>query len=280
MNIHAALLRATAVLREAGVGNCTQEARWLLEFVTGAHPPFRLESDPQLPADRIRHLDALLNRRTQGEPLQYVLGSTEFYGLRLEVGPGVLIPRPETERLVDVALELQHGSAPVIDVCTGSGAIALALARFAPAGTPILGLDLSPEALAYARRNAASLGLTRVEFRESDLFAAVGRSPRVGMITANPPYVSPDDYDTLPREVRCWEPKLALWAPDRGLGVFRRIAREARGFLVDGGWLLCEISPEQSIPAARMLQDFGYGRIVIRQDYTGRDRVAVARWQV
>jgi release factor glutamine methyltransferase len=189
----------------------------------------------------------------------------------------VLIPRPETERLVDFALEVCPASGPVCDLCTGSGAIALALAHERPRLGPVWATDLSDEALAYARRNATRLGLA-VSFLCGDLWAPVPADVRFGLVTANPPYVSPDAFAVLPAEVRDYEPRLALWADGGGLALVRRIADESRGRLGPGAAVLCEISSEQGTEARSAFLEAGYGPVEVRQDYTGRDRVVVARW--
>jgi len=278
MRAETLLAETAAALRAAGITNGSQEARWMLQHV------FRDQPD-RVPCCGGVGLDptdedallALLRRRLAGEPLQYVLGSTEFYGLELAVGPGVLVPRPETERLVDFALEAYPESGPVCDLCTGSGAIALALARQRPGRGPAWATDLSEEALAYARRNARALGLD-VTFLHGDLWRPVPADLRFGLVTANPPYVSPESFDGLPADVRDYEPRLALWAADGGLAVVRRIAQESRGHLRPGAAVLCEISSEQGPAAQDVFLEAGYCPVDVRQDYTGRDRVVVARW--
>lgn len=227
-------------------------------------------------ASAVAAFEALLQRRLAGEPLQYVLGSAEFYGLELSVGPGVLVPRPETERLVDFALEHCVPGAGLCDVCTGSGAIALALAHERPALGEVVATDLSPTALGYARRNAARLGLP-VRFFEGDLFGPLPPDQRFGVITANPPYIDPASYEALAAEVRDHEPRLALWADAAGLAVVARVAREGLGRLRPGGVLLCEISAEQGSAAAVLFRAAGFASVEVRPDYAGRDRVVVAR---
>jgi release factor glutamine methyltransferase len=264
------LAQATHALLDVGIHNGAQEARWLLEHV---------DSQPNAgdSAAREKLFGELLTRRLAGEPLQYVMGSAEFYGLELAVGPGVLIPRPETERLVDFALERYPGHHGICDLCTGSGAVILALAHALPEAEPMVGIDLSSEALAYARRNRESLGLYRVGLIEGDLFATIPDGIQFGLVTANPPYVSPEGYARLPGEVHNWEPRLALHADDQGLALIRRIAHDAAAHLVPGGWLLCEIGCEQGEAAAEICRDAGFSEVEVLQDYCRRDRVVVAR---
>jgi release factor glutamine methyltransferase len=261
------LNEAIRSLLDAGIANAASEARWLLDHVLRTTPAAGAES-------RFRDL---LTRRLAGEPLQYVMGSAEFHAVELEVGPGVLIPRPETERLVDFALARYPGHHGVCDLCTGSGAIILALAHALPDVEPMVGIDLSPEALAYARRNRENLGLYRVGFIEGDLFAPIQADIQFGLVTANPPYVSPDEYDALPDEVRAWEPRLALYADDRGLALIRRVATESFQRLVPGGWLLCEIGAEQGEEAACLCREAGFSHVEVLRDYCDRDRVVAAQ---
>jgi release factor glutamine methyltransferase len=278
MRLESLLAEAGTALRAVGIHNGAQEARWLLLHVLAADPE-RSPCCGGAPLDPETECDfrALLRRRLSGEPLQYVMGSAEFYGLELQVGAGVLIPRPETERLVDFALAAWRTGGAVCDLCTGSGAIALALAREQPAIPAVYATDLSPTALNYARRNAARLGLS-VTFVQGDLFAPLPPEPRFQLVTANPPYVSPEAYAELPAEVSAHEPRLALWAAEGGLAIVRRIAQESPPHLVPGGMVLCEIGCEQGLAAAAAFSAAGFGPVDVRQDYTQRDRVVVATW--
>ncbi|MCK5801700.1 MAG: peptide chain release factor N(5)-glutamine methyltransferase [Lentisphaeria bacterium] len=278
MTIEELLAQSAAQLVGVGIQNARQEAGWLLAHVLG-HSPIAVPvcGSERVPREKVECFQELLVCRLAGEPLQYIIGSTEFYGLELAVGPGVLIPRPETERLVDFAVELCPSPGSVCDLCTGSGAVALALAHELGENVEVTAVDISEKALAYARRNAESLALDHVEFLLGDLFGPVPPDARFDVVTANPPYVSPSAYNALPEEVRAHEPRLALWADDCGLALVRRIAEEARHFLSPHGYLLCEISSEQGAGAVDLLTALGYTQIEVRKDYTGRDRVVVGR---
>lgn len=272
------IAEAASGLSAIGIHNGVQEARWLFAHVRGlmsGPPPYAVgtELGPRLE----REFRALLGRRLGGEPLQYVMGSAEFYGIELEVGPGVLIPRPETERLVDFAIEVDTGEGPVCDVCTGSGAVALALAANLPGAREVWGVDISETALGYARRNAGKHGLD-ICFLRGDLFDPLPPAVRFALITANPPYVSPDAYRRLPRGVREYEPESALLAREQGLALVARLARESRARLRADGTVVCEISSEQGRQARCLFEDAGFGPVCVRQDYTERDRVVVATW--
>ncbi|MBQ6473787.1 MAG: peptide chain release factor N(5)-glutamine methyltransferase [Victivallales bacterium] len=247
-------------LRRNGIDNGLNESRWILE---------QTRADSKAP-HVVRQFRNRIARRADGEPLQYVLGTADFHDITLEVGPGVLIPRPETEQLVELALELWHGDS-ALDLCTGSGAIALALAHARPTAS-ITATDLSPEALEYARRNRARLALDNVALLEGDLYAPLPHVQRYDLITANPPYVTAEEYANLEPVVRDYEPRLALVAEEHGLAVLRRIADQAPSRLLPGAWLLCEIGDTQGKAAAELLRHAGLRRVTVRQDYAGHDR--------
>lgn len=269
---------AAEYLGRHGASAPRPEAELLLAHVL--HLPrlqLYLQFDRPLDEAQLASVRPLLRRRAGGEPLQYILGTAAFYDLELEVGPGVLVPRPETERLVDLARSAFAGqTTPVLDLCTGSGAIVLTLAGHLPECPALVGVDLSPEALAYARRNAQRLGRTRVDFRLGDLFAPVA-GERFGLITANPPYVATGEMATLPVDVREHEPHLALEAGADGLDVLRRLAAAGRHYLLPNGLLLSEIGASQGAAGRELFAAAGWRDVVVHQDYNRRDRVLAAR---
>ena len=223
-----------------------------------------------------------VTQRAAGKPIQYITGSSEFFGLPFSVGPGVLIPRPETEHLVEEVVRLAglfEQSAPSIgmlsiaDVGTGSGIIAVALAHALPKAR-IAAVDLSPQALLVARENADRNRVTeRIEFFEGDLLAPLsGR--RFSIIASNPPYVPTGDLASLSIEVREHEPHTALFAGADGLDVYRRLVPEAREYLLPGGWLVMEIGYGQPDAIETMLRSHGYGEVHFIADYQGILRVA------
>jgi release factor glutamine methyltransferase len=279
MSAQTLLAEAATALLAVGISNGRQEAGWLLARVLEQEP---LSAQPcsggtPLTMTTLAQFQELLARRLAGEPLQYILGDVDFHCVNLLVGPGVLIPRPETEQLVEFALALYPGSGAICDLCTGSGAIALALAASLPQAA-VSAVELSPKALQWARRNAQRLELTRVEFFQGDLFAPLPPGARFALITANPPYVAADEYERLDAVVKDYEPAMALLAAERGLALIRRIAEEARQWLLPGACLLCEIGEEQGRRVGDILSSCGYTEVAIRQDYAGKDRVAVAQW--
>lgn len=256
--------------------------------------------DDELPDDQADCYLALLERRKNGEPIQYIIGEQEFYGLPFRVTPDVLIPRPETEHLVEKALEFamtldgsvtghdfsRAGShekqtwalAParflrIVDVGTGSGAIAVALAHELPHAR-ITALDVSSAALAVASENANRNAVSgRIRFLESDLLTSVAQE-RFDMVVSNPPYVPLGDRDSLSVEVREHEPALALFAGDDGLDVYRRLVPAAFAVLEPGGCLLMEIGYGQSDAGAALMADAGFERIEFVPDLQGIPRVA------
>lgn len=240
---------------------------------------------PQLLADENRQasdflrgragevLDGLLNDM----PVQYALGCASFYGLNLKVGPGVLVPRPETEELVDLIVkENREADLRVLDLCTGSGAIALALARNLPFSR-VEGVDISPQALAYARENMQALK-TKVEFIEGDVFRLDFDPGSYDIVVANPPYVDESEKQDMEANVLNYEPHSALFVPDDNPLVFyRRITSVAEECLKPGGRIYFEINPRHWEGVVALLEGEGFADVEIINDVHGRKRFAKAR---
>lgn len=224
-----------------------------------------------------RHLEQYrkwLERRAAHEPIQYIVGEQEFFGLSLRITPEVLIPRPETEHLVEAALERLPRNQPlrIADVGTGSGAIALALAHALPRAE-LTALDISAAALAIATENAAGHGLAeRVRCVQSDLLAAV-ENERFDAVVSNPPYIA--EGEELEPQVRDYEPRPALYAGPTGLEVYQRLIPQARGVLKAAGWLVMEIGYGQQAALTRLLE--GWDAVNFMPDLQGIPRVAIAR---
>jgi release factor glutamine methyltransferase len=236
--------------------------------------------DDQAEAATAAKYDVLVARRKTGEPIQYITGSSEFFGLPFSVGPGVLIPRPETEHLVEEVLRLAKASEEtplrIADIGTGSGIIAVALAHSLPSAQ-ISAIDSSPQALAIARENAKSHDLeSRIEFFEGDLFTPLtGQSFQI--IASNPPYIPVTEKAALSIEVRDHEPYSALFAGDDGLEIYRRLIPGALDLLVPNGWLVLEIGFGQQPAIEALLKNAGYSDIHFLTDYQGIPRVAAAQ---
>lgn len=244
-----------------------RERAWLL-----AHPDEELREKDQ------RAAGELLDRRLQGEPIQYITGEAEFYGLPFRVNRDVLIPRPETEHLVEEAIELasRFASPRIVDVGTGSGAIAVALAHHLR-DARITAIDCSLAALEVARANAGRNGVAaKVRFLAGDLLAPVA-GEQFEIVVSNPPYVPESDRTSLAVEVREFEPPEALFAGGDGLAVLRRLISQAREVLVPGGWIALEIGHGQAERVRTLLADAGYEEIGFTPDLQGIPRVAAAR---
>jgi release factor glutamine methyltransferase len=234
--------------------------------------------DEQLPAAEASLYSELLERRYRGEPIQYITGETEFYGLPFRVTPDVLIPRPETEHLVEKVLDLAaRFQAPrIVDVGTGSGAIAVALAHLLP-HAQITAIDLSAPALAIARENAERNRVSnRIRFLQGDLLTPVA-GQQFEIVVSNPPYVPTSDRASLAVEVRDHEPALALFADNDGLEVYRRLVPAAFAALIPGGFVALEIGYALSPAITRLLTESGFDRIEFVPDLQAIPRVACAQ---
>jgi release factor glutamine methyltransferase len=286
-----------ARLSAAGVVTADAESRFLVEHVSGydaSEWPTIADAPP--PERALARLWPLVERRAHGEPLQYVLGSWSFRGLDLMVDQRVLIPRPETEQVVEVALEeaTRRGlrrvrrrhlnlvdaepSIAVADLGTGSGAIALALEAELP-DVMVWAADVSSDALAVARANIAGSAATRVRLLEGSWFDALPAALRgtLELIVSNPPYVAEHEVTALPEEVRAYEPRSALVAGPTGCEDLEHLLGNARAWLVPAGVLVCELAPHQAGAMAEHARGLGYAEVVVRDDLAGRARVLVAR---
>ena len=226
--------------------------------------------------DCARDFEKLLAQRREGVPVAYLTGEREFWSLQLAVSDATLIPRPETETLVSWALELAlPNAASVLDLGTGSGAIALALASERP-HWHVTALDVSQEALQVARGNAVRTRLTSVHFVQSDWYQAV-TGQRFNALLANPPYIDGDDPHLALGDVR-FEPRSALVSSDSGLEDLGRLVTGAPDQLLDGGWLLLEHGFEQANAVCAMLHDAGFSQVSTRRDMSGQQRITGGRW--
>lgn len=253
------------------------EARLFLREILGVSAA-RIAAYPEdnlTPAQAERFAD-LLARRESGEPVAYLLGVREFYGRDFKVGPAVLIPRPETELIVDLVRErVPAGAAPaILDLGTGSGALAVTLALELPAAS-VTAVDFSAAALGVARANAEALG-ARVRFLESDWFAALDAGERFGVIVSNPPYVADGDPHLAEGDVR-FEPASALASGPAGLDDIVRIVAAAPAFLTPGGWLLLEHGYDQAAAVRELLLAGGFVEVASARDLAGIERITLGR---
>jgi release factor glutamine methyltransferase len=272
MTIQTALAQGSRLLEEAGVAAPRLTAEVLLCHALGcerpylyAHPERELGHNPWL------HFGRYLHERLAGKPTQYITGRQEFYGREFRVTPDVLIPRPETEHVVEVALRLRPAPRRLLDIGTGSGALAVTLAL--ETGAEAWATDISPAAVAVAAENARRLG-ARVGFMVSDVAGALAAGA-VDLIVSNPPYVPLAQRDGLQREVRDWEPPVALFAGESGLDLYARIVADAPRVLKPGGWLIMELGFGTLGAVQRLLA--GFADILVEPDLAGRPRVIAAR---
>lgn len=287
--------RVEARLADAGVASPAAEARWLTEEASGFAGVEWVEVADRPPVARAAdRLDVMVERRVAGEPLQYVLGSWSFRGLDLMVDPRVLIPRPETEAVVEVALEeaarlglrrvatraAVDGPVAVVvaDLGTGSGAIALALDAEL-ADVEVWATDVSADALSVARANVAGCGATRVRLAEGSWFDALPREcrGRLALVVSNPPYVAEHELGALPPDVVGYEPRTALCAGTAGTEALFHLVDAALEWLQPGGVLVLELAPHQAEVAVGRARATGYESVEVRDDLTARPRVLVAR---
>jgi release factor glutamine methyltransferase len=271
LTVQAALREAQATLIAAGDDEAAAAAERLLMHVLGlSRAELLVERHRLLTSSQIASFRQLVSRRARGEPVAYLTGHQAFRRLTLTVTPDVLIPRPETELLIDLALECRATPAIAIDVGTGSGALALALVDEAPRWR-VIATDRSARAIRVARHNRDALGLT-VEFVLADLLAGV-RGP-VGLVLANLPYNDTAQLAALPAGVRDWEPRLALDGGPGGLELIARLIGQASSVLAPGGMLLCEIAADQGDRARQLAaRVFSHEQIDIVRDLAGLDRV-------
>lgn len=295
MNALEILKEVAKTLKAGGIEFAEKEAEILIRHGLHMDTVTIYRDNPELEEDQRTAIEEMINRRLRHEPLQYILRYIEFLGLKLIVGPGVLIPRPETELMAEYAIktvmswELRvkiktpNSELYILDLCTGSGCLALALAKEFPQAN-VYGTDISEVAVGYAKENARINGIGNVTFLRGSLFEPIEKLSTVNcqlstfdLIIANPPYVKAEDIRSLQPEVRDWEPIEALNGGEDGLNIYRELIPSARRFLKDHGILILEVGSGQSDDIAHLLQSSGYADVEIIKDYAGIDRIIQAR---
>ena len=296
MNALEALKITGKSLEDAGIDNAGKEAELIISHCLGADRLVLYRDNPAITEDVNIRIKEYSERRIKREPLQYILGYVEFCGLRIKVGKGVLIPRPETEMLAGEAIKVLRGQAAegrryvdssgspfnILDLCTGTGCVALALAGdFNDAS--VYGIDISELALKYAKQNAELNGINNVAFLQGDLFDPVEKYLRsqtsrleFALIVSNPPYIKSGDIKNLQPEIRDWEPVEALTGGEDGLDYYRRIISGSKNYLTNSGHLVLELGFEQSIAVRKIAEDAGYRTIVFIKDYAGIERIMIS----
>lgn len=280
MTFHQALKRGEAYLEGHQVPDAAIDAWYLLEYILKKQMGrqvnrswFLLNRQEEMRKDIEDAYYKLLERRGTHMPLQYITGEQEFMGLPFLVNDKVLIPRQDTEILVEEALKAVKEGAKILDVCTGSGCIIISILKLV-SGMKGMACDISGEALEVARENARRQGVA-VDFRQGDLFEPV--EGQFDVIVSNPPYIPTAEIEKLMEEVKFFEPRTALDGNEDGLAFYRRLAAESLRYLKDGGWLMVEIGCDQGRAVAELLRDAGFCEVEVRRDLAGLDRVVKGR---
>ena len=279
MTVREILNEATRELETAGMETARLDAEVLLAFCLNCDRlEFLKNPDMQISKSQLAVFNKLVSRRLKWEPVAYITGRKEFWSFTLEVNKGVLIPRPDTEIILEEALAVgKNIIAPrIADIGTGSGAIALALAKELPE-PKITAMDISRAALKVAKKNARNLKLGKnIEFLKGDLFAPV--KGLFDIIVSNPPYISAAEYEELPRGVKDFEPKIALLAGQTGVEFYEKLIYQSKNHLKKDGWLLMEIGAPQAEKIRDIMQECAFFEdIDVRRDYAGHDRVIKGR---
>ena len=280
LNIKDLLDKSTEYLDSKGIESPRLNAEWLLAHTLGKERiELYLQFDRLLTESETDKYRSLIKERVNKKPLQYIIGETDFMGIRLELDENVLIPRPETEQLVEVALErlkAHNGKAiKILDVGTGSGNIAIALAKFLPAAS-ITAIEISEKAIAIATRNAEQNEVAnRIKFLVHDIKSDEFSQAGFDMIISNPPYIPLKTMDSLSPDVKEWEPEIALTDFSDGLAMISEVIKLSMGRLKENGIILLEIGGNrQSEPLKKMLSEAGYSNIKIESDYNSHARFA------
>lgn len=273
MNYREAFETGKGTLAAAGIEEAELDARLLLEEICGTdRNTLLVHGDRNVTEEELAQYKEMLEKRSAHIPLQQIIGRQSFMGLDFYVDENVLIPRQDTELLVEEALQELHDGMRILDMCTGSGCILLSLLKYSNDCEGI-GADISEKALKVAERNRVQLGLENAAFIRSDLFEAV--EGKFDLLVSNPPYICSDVIDTLMPEVREHEPRQALDGSADGLYFYRRILADCRAYLKPGGMLLFEIGYDQGEAVKRLMEENGFLEVEVKKDYGGLDRVVL-----
>jgi release factor glutamine methyltransferase len=293
------LKEATDFLKRYGIEDAVREAEIILIHCLGTDRTAFFRDNPGVPEHVIEKIHECLKRRSKREPIQYITGSIDFFGMKIKVGKGVLIPRPETELLAEEAVKVirsqklnppappfvkgGNGRVTILDLCTGSGCLALALAKEFPLAY-IYGTDISEVAIRYAKENAETNGISNVNFLQGSLFDPIahlvtGYSLPVmfDLIISNPPYIRKNDIRNLQAEIKDWEPIVALDGGEGGLNYFRLIIPEARNYLKQSGYLMLELGISQADAVRTIAEQANFTDISFKKDYAGIVRIFIAK---
>jgi release factor glutamine methyltransferase len=298
-------MKAVEKLREisekltlCGIEAAEKEAELFIRQGLKIDPVQLYRDNSEIDDEQSAAVEEMFARRVKREPLQYILGFSDFLGLKIQVGKGVLIPRPETELMAEYAIDMQRAKneeqrakskeqrakttdngqrTTFLDLCTGSGCLALALASAFP-DSQVTGIDISETAVDYARKNAGLNGIENVRFLNGHLFEPLDEDQLFDLIISNPPYIRTDDIKALQPEIRDWEPLNALDGGEDGLEFYREIIPASRQYLKDNGIIMLELGDGCEDAVAGMLDRAGYNEVKVRKDYAGVERIINARW--
>ncbi len=292
MKLLEAIKPAIELLEKAGIEDPFADAEILAFHAAGIDRLTAFTGNPEVNEETHARINEMLQRRAAGEPLQYIIGEVDFLELRIRVGRGVLIPRPETELLAQEAIEKVQRSTfsvlglkekqnlnaeqfNILDLCSGSGCISLALARAFPEAA-VYGTDISAAAVSYARQNAVSNGIRNASFLQGSLFEPLEKTLLFDLIASNPPYIRKADLQTLQKEIRDWEPVEALDGGNDGLDFYRRIFADAERHLKKNGSVMLEVGFDQAGSVKEIAENSGFRKITIKKDFAGIERILTA----
>lgn len=275
----------TSQLEQQQISDASLDAWYLFEFVTSlSRIDFLLDGDKEIKEEQGKRYEQLIKKRKEHIPLQHLTGVQEFMGYEFFVNENVLIPRQDTETVIEEVLKTAPSGEKMLDVCTGSGCIALSIALLGNY-KEVVATDLSKEALFVAKKNAERLLKENetnsfVRFYQGDLFESIPKEEKFDLIVSNPPYIETKECEKLMPEVKDHEPMMALDGREDGLYFYRRIVKEARQYLIDGGWLFFEIGYNQGSALQEIFSSYKeYEDIQIKKDLAGLDRIAAARYK-
>lgn len=270
---------AESYFKEKGFENPRTEIEWLLRAILKcSRMDVYLRFEEPLSKTQLATLRAWVKRRLEREPLQYITGSCDFYGREFSVDKHVLIPRPETERLIDIALEKLKGidSPSILDIGAGSGCIATTLGLEVP-GSTVLGIDVSDDALGIANKNKEKLDAENVSFQAMDILNTIPEGP-FDLLISNPPYIPKEEMDGLMKDVKEFEPTMALTDEKDGLTFYKRFAEIGKELVKNGGWMILEVGLENHPnDVKKIFSESGYPETELIKDYNGDDRILVIK---
>ncbi len=268
------------ILENHGIQDASREAELIVSFSLKKDRIIIYRDDPDILPGTEKDIDNIVSRRIKREPLQYIIGFTDFYGLKIKVIHGVLIPRPETELLVEESIKIikniRNNEIKVLDLCTGTGCIAIAIAKYFP-DIIVYGTDISNNAIECARENAEINQISNTIFIAGNLFEPFKETILFDIIISNPPYIKTSEIDNLQPEISKWEPREALNGGKDGLDYYRKILKLAKNYLKPNGFILFETGEGQAEQIAKIAEEKNYSIYSIKKDYSGIERILIIK---